>query len=97
MGRRWDCIHGKKNIHPKQQETQEEDSTRESRLNRHGTSRTIMDARIDQEELLVARTKGRCQEICIRLFQMSTKQSPVLEEVRRTTPIGDSTRIMAGD
>jgi len=22
MGRRWDCIHGRKNVHPKQQEAQ---------------------------------------------------------------------------
>jgi len=28
---------------------------------------------------------------------MSTKQSPASEEVRRTTPIGNPTKTMAGD
>ena len=97
MGRRWNCIHGRKNINPEQQETQEEDSIRESWLSGYRTSRTTTDARIDQKELLVARTKGRYQEICTRLFQMSTKQSPASKEVRRATPIGNSTRTMAGD
>jgi len=63
----------------------------------YGTSRTTEDARIDQMKLLVARTKRRHQEIHIRMFQMSTKQSPASEEVRRTTPIGNSTKTMAGD
>jgi len=65
----------------------------------HGcrTSRTTEDARIDQMKLLVARTKRRHQEIHIRMFQMSTKQSPASEEVRRTTPIGNPTKTMAGD
>jgi len=45
--------------------------------------------------LLVARTKRKHQEIYTRMFQMSTKQSPALEEVRRTTPIGNPTRTMA--
>jgi len=48
-------------------------------------------------KLLVARTKRRCQEIHTRMFQISTKQSPASEEVRKTTPIGDPTRTMAGD
>jgi len=30
IGRRWDCIYRRKNICPKQQETQRKDSTRES-------------------------------------------------------------------
>ena len=56
-----------------------------------------MNARIDQTKLLVARAKRRCQEICIRMFQMLTKQSPASEEVRRTIPIENPTRTIAGD
>jgi len=48
-------------------------------------------------KLLVARTKRRCQEIHARMFQISTKQIPASEEVRRTTPIEDPTRTLAGD
>jgi len=48
-------------------------------------------------KLLVARTKRRCQEIHTRMFQMSTKQSLASEEVRRTTPIRNPTRTIAGD
>ena len=61
------------------------------------TSRTTKDAKIDQMELLVAKTKGRHQEIYTRLFQMPTKQSIASEEVGRTTSIGDSTRTMVGN
>jgi len=50
-----------------------------------------------QQRILVARTKRKRQEIHTRMFQMSTKQSLASEEVRRTTPIGDSTRTMAED
>jgi len=53
-----------------------------------------MNARIDQEELLVARTKRRHQEICTRLFQIPTKQSPVSKEIRRATSIGNISRTM---
>ena len=59
MRRRWDCIHRRKNICPKQQEAQRKDPTRESQLSGCRTSRTIKDARIDQIKLLVARTKRR--------------------------------------
>ena len=97
MERRWDCIHGRKNICPKQQEAQREDSTRESQLSRCKTSRITEDVRIDQTKLLVTRTKRKCQEIYTRMFQMSTKQSPASEEVRRITPIGNSTRTMVGN
>jgi len=97
MGRRWDCIHGRKNVHLKHQEAQRKDPTRESQLSGCGISRTTEDARIDQIKLLVARTKRRHQEIHTRMFQMLTKQSPVSEEVRRTTFIGNPTRTMAGD
>jgi len=57
-----------------------------------------MNARIDQEELLVARAKGKRQEICTRLFQMPTKQSPASKKIRRATPIGNisSVRIAEG-
>jgi len=54
-----------------------------------------MNARIDQEELLVARAKERHQEICTRLFQMPTKQSPASKKIRRATPIGNISRTMA--
>jgi len=53
-----------------------------------------MNAKIDQEELLVARVKERCQEIYTRLFQMPTKQSPVSKEIRRATSIGNILRTM---
>ena len=43
----------------------------------------------------MARTKGRCQEICTRMFQMPTEQSSTPKEGRRTIPIGDSKRTMA--
>jgi len=56
-----------------------------------------MNAGITQEELLVARTQRKCQEIHTRVFQMSTKQSPALEEIRRITSIGNSTGTMAGN
>ena len=62
MERRWDCIYGRKNICPKQQEAQREDSTRESQLSRCKTSRITEDVRIDQTKLLVTRTKRKCQQ-----------------------------------
>ena len=43
----------------------------------------------------MARTKGRHQEIHTRMSQMPTEQSSTPKEGRRTTPIGDSERIMA--
>ena len=95
IGRRWDCIYGRKNICSKQQETQRKDSTRESWLSRCRASKTTMNARIDQEKLLVTRAKGRCQEIYTRLFQMPIKQSPTSKEIRRATPIGNISRTMA--
>jgi len=54
-----------------------------------------MNARIDQEELLVTRAKGRHQEIYIRLFQMPTKQSSTSKEIGRATLIGNISRTMA--
>ena len=38
-----------------------------------GASRTTKDVRTTQTELLVARSKRRCQEIYARLLQMSAK------------------------
>jgi len=58
-------------------------------------SRTTMNAKIDQEELLVARAKGRYQEINTRLFQMPTKQSPASKKIGRAIPIGNISRTMA--
>jgi len=46
-------------------------------------------------ELLVARVKGRCQEICLGMFQVLTEQSPTSEEIRRITPTGKTSRTMA--
>ena len=97
MGRRQDCIHGRKNICPKQPETQGKDSTRESWLNGCGISGTAKDVKIDQIELLVARLKRGHQEIYTRLFQVSTKQSTAPEEVRGITFIEHSTETIAGD
>jgi len=68
MGKRWDCIHGRKNVCSKQQEAQRKDPIRESQLSGCGTSRTTEDARIDQTKLLVARTRKRHQEIHTRIF-----------------------------
>jgi len=45
----------------------------------------------------MARPKRRCQEICARLLQVSTEQSLTSEEIRRTTPIGNTSRTMARD
>jgi len=56
-----------------------------------------MNARITQEELLVAKTQRRCQEIHTRVFQMSTEQSLAPEEIGRITSIGNSTETMAGN
>ena len=64
MGRRQSGIHGRKNLCTKQQQDQGGNSTGKSRLSGCGTSRITQDAGITQEDLLVARTKGRYQEIC---------------------------------
>jgi len=82
---------------PNSKKLKEKILQKKSQLSGCGTSRTTENARTDQMKLLVARTKRRHQKICTRMFQMSTKQSPASEEVRRTIPIGDPTRIMAGD
>jgi len=56
-----------------------------------------MNAGITQEELLVARTQRRCQEIRTRMFQVSTEQNPAPEEIGRITSIGNSTGTMVGN
>jgi len=48
-------------------------------------------------ELLVARSKRRCQEICARLLQVSTEQSLTSGKIGGTTPIGNISRTMARD
>jgi len=63
MGRRWSGLHRRKNLCSEQQEDQGENSKRKSQLGGCGSSRTMQDAGITQENILVARIKGRCQEI----------------------------------
>jgi len=46
-------------------------------------------------ESLVARIKGRCQEICSGMLQMSTEQSPTSEEIGRIIPTENISRTMA--
>jgi len=70
-------------------------TTRELWLSGYKVSRTTTNTRIDQEELLVARAKRTCQEICTRLFQMLTKQSPTSKEIGRATLIGNISKTMA--
>ena len=62
--RRRSGIHRRKNLYTKQQEDQRENPKEESQLSECGTSRTTQDAGITQEDLLVARIKGRYQKIC---------------------------------
>jgi len=45
----------------------------------------------------VARTKGRCQEICTRMLSIPTEQSLTSKEDRRTTSIGNSEENIARD
>jgi len=59
--------------------------TRESQSCRCGLPGTTKNDGIGQKELLVARTQRRHQKICSRMFQVSTEQSPTLEEIRRVT------------
>ena len=63
MERRWSGLHRRKNLHSKQQEDYGGNSKRESQLGRCRISRTTQDARATQENLLVAKTKERYQEI----------------------------------
>ena len=97
MGRRWNCVSERKDICSKQQKDQGENSMGKSWSSRYRAFRTTKDARTTQMELLVARSKRRCQEICTRLLQVSIEQSPISEEIGRTTSIGNTSRTMARD
>ena len=45
----------------------------------------------------MARTQRGHQEICAGLYKMSTEQDLISTETRRTLPIGNTTRTMAGN
>jgi len=45
----------------------------------------------------VARTQRRHQEIHARLYKISTEQGSASTETRRTSPIEDTIRTMAGN
>ena len=62
---------------------------------RCGTSKTINNDGAAQNELLVARVKRRCQEICSGMLQISIEQSLTLEEIGRTILTGNISRTMA--
>ena len=73
MGTRWNSLYGRKDICSKQQEAQGENTMGEPQCGGCGTSRTTKDVRVAQKKLLVARFKRGCQEIHVRLFQVSAK------------------------
>ena len=63
-----------------------------------GTSRTTVNAWVNQEILLVARDKKWYQEICSRMHQVLTEQSVTHEEsVRRGSHRGGSPQDVLGD
>ena len=68
METRWNNVYRRINIHSKQQEAQKENTTRKPQLSRCGTFRTAKNNGVAQTKLLVARLKGRCQEIHTRMF-----------------------------
>jgi len=45
----------------------------------------------------VARDKGKCQEICLRMYKMPTEQSITPEKNWRALLIGNTRRTMAGN
>ena len=59
------------------------------------SSRTNKNVGTNQEKLLVARNQRRCQEICLRMYQMLTEQSSISEESRGVTFTQDTIRTMA--
>ena len=61
------------------------------------TSRTAKDDRVTQIKLLVARFKGRYQEIHARIFQIPVEQGSTSEEIGRITSTGNITKIMIGN
>ena len=97
MERRQSGIHGRKSLCSKQQEDQGRNPKGKSQLGRCGTFRTTKDVGITEKKLLVARTQRKHQEIHTRMLQVSTEQSSTLEETRRITSVGNSTRTMVGN
>jgi len=45
----------------------------------------------------VARNKGKCQEICSRMYEVSTEQSTIPEEDWRASSIGNTKRTIASN
>ena len=91
LGRRWSGVHGRKDLCTQQQKDQGRNSKRKSRSRGYRTPRVTSNAGSHQKNLLVARV----EEICARLFQMSTEQDSTPKESRKTTPIGYSRRTIA--
>jgi len=73
------------------------DFTEESQSCECWSSRTIKDDRAGQKKLLVARTQRRYQEIHVGVYKMSTEQGSASMEARKTSPIEDISRIIAGN
>ncbi len=67
MGARWNSLYRQKDIYFKQQEAQRKNIKKEPLFSRCGTSRTTKDNRVAQMELLMARVKGRHQEVRARM------------------------------
>ena len=67
MEARWNNQHRRKNICSKQQEAQGENTIEEPWCGGCETFRATKDDGVAQTELLVARVKGRCQEVCARM------------------------------
>ena len=67
MGTRWNSLYGRADIYPKQQEAQGKDTMGKPQFSRCRTFRITKDNGVAQMKLLVARPKGRCQEIYARM------------------------------
>jgi len=67
MGRQWNSLCQRKNICSKQSEITRADPIRKSWSSRCRISRITANTWVNQEELLVARDKRQCQEICLRI------------------------------
>ena len=87
MEARQNSLYRRKDIYSKQQEAQGENPIGELWYGGCKTSRITKDDGAAQMELVVARVKGRYQEICSGMLQISTEQSPTSEEIGRTTSI----------
>ena len=85
------------NLHSQQQENLGTSTMRKLWSCKCWPPRTVKNVGIDQTKLLVARNQERCQKICSRMFQMLTEQSTVPKESGRITPIGNTTRTLAGN